>query len=44
MPKLGVLIGALVTLASLYTATAKSAITALMLLIPAASRDMNGSS
>jgi hypothetical protein len=34
--KLGVLIGALVTLASLYTATAKSAIAALILLIPAA--------
>ncbi len=33
--KLGVLIGALVTLASLYTATAKSGIAALILLIPA---------
>jgi hypothetical protein len=34
--KLGVLIAALVTLASLYTATAKSGIAALILLIPAA--------
>ena len=33
--KLGVLIGALVTLASLYTATAKTGIAALILLIPA---------
>ena len=33
--KLGVLIGALVTLASLYAATAKSGIAALILLIPA---------
>jgi hypothetical protein len=34
--KLGVLIGALVTLASLYTATVKTGIAALILLVPAA--------